>query len=296
MIRTTTLAALLLGAAPALAQQEVAIRFAAQVNGAAFSCGQSYSGLGSTSATATPSDYRFYVHDVALLRADGTAVPLVMRESPWQRDGVTLLDFENGQGPCAQGGNAPMNESVRGTVPAGAYAGIRFTLGVPERHNHQDATVAPSPFNLTAMFWNWQNGYKFLKVDLQVGGMMPAAPSAPAHGGAAGEGGFALHLGSTQCAASAPTQPGRDCRNPNRPVITLTGFDPLSAPVIADFAPVIAQVDIARNTQGTPPGCMSFLNDPECRTVLPALGLPYMDVPAGEQRLFRAQPIRQVAR
>jgi hypothetical protein len=55
-------------------------------------------------------------------------------------------------------------------------------------------------------------------------------------------------------------------------------------------------VDITRNTQGTPPGCMSFPNDPECRTVLPALGLPYMDVPANEQRFFRVQPLRQAAR
>jgi uncharacterized repeat protein (TIGR04052 family) len=290
------LAALLLAATPALAQQEVAIRFAAQVNGSAFACGQSYGGLGSTQATATPTDFRFYVHDVHLLRADGSAVPVMLTESPWQHQGVALLDFENGQGPCAQGGNAALNETLRGTAPAGSYTGLRFTLGVPERLNHQDATVAPSPFNLTAMFWNWQNGYKFVKVDLRVGAAHPAAASAPAHGGAAGEGGFSLHLGSTQCVAAAPTQPGRDCRNPNRPVITLTGFDPLSAPVIADIGPILAGVDITRNTERTPPGCMSFPNDPECRSVLPALGLPYMELPAGEQRFFRAPPQRQAAR
>jgi uncharacterized repeat protein (TIGR04052 family) len=297
MIRTTALAALLLGAAgPALAQQEVAIRFAAQVNGAAFACGQSFPGVGSTGATVTPTDYRFYVHDVQLLRADGTAVPVTLAESPWQREGVALLDFENGQGPCAQGGNAAMNDTLRGTAAPGSYTGIRFTLGVPERLNHQDATVAASPFNLTAMFWNWQNGYQFVKVDLQVAGEAPAPAGAPAHGGHAGRGGFSLHLGSTQCVASAPTEPGRDCRNPNRPVVTLTGFDPLSAPVIADVGPVLAGVDVTRNTERTPPGCMSFPNDPECRTVLPALGLPYMDLPAGEQRFFRAQPLRQAAR
>lgn len=295
MIRTT-LAAALLAATPALAQQEVSIRFAAQVNGSAFACGQSFAGLGSTAATATPTDFRFYLHDVQLLRADGSAVPVTLAETPWQREGVALLDFENGQGPCAQGGNAPVNEALRGSVPPGSYSGIRFTLGVPERLNHQDATVAQSPFNLTAMFWNWQNGYKFLKVDLQVAGDAPAPAASPAHGGAAGRGGFSLHLGSTQCVASAPTEPGRDCRNPNRPVITLTGFDPLATTIIADIGPVLAGVDITRNTERTPPGCMSFPNDPECRTVLPALGLPYMDLPAGEQRLFRVQPLRQAAR
>jgi hypothetical protein len=83
MIRTLTLAGLVLTAVPAFAQQEVSIRFAAQVNGAAFTCGQSYSGLGSTNATATPTDFRFYVHDVYLLRADGTAVPVTLAETPW---------------------------------------------------------------------------------------------------------------------------------------------------------------------------------------------------------------------
>jgi hypothetical protein len=70
----------------------------------------------------------------------------------------------------------------------------------------------------------------------------------------------------------------------------------LHTPIIADIGPVLSDVDITRNTEGTSPGCMSFPNDPECRTVLPALGLPYMDVPAGEQRLFRVQPLRQAAR
>ena len=272
---------------PALAQELVAIRFAAHVNGAAFACGQSYRGLGSTGATATPTDFRFYVHDVHLLRADGTAVPVTLAESAWQGEGVALLDFENGSGPCGQGGNAATNDTLRGTVPSGAYHGIRFTLGMPERLNHQDPTVAPSPFNLTAMFWNWQNGYRFLKVDFQVAGQ--ALPDAGRRGG------FSVHLGSTQCAAAAPTEPGRDCRNPNRPVVTLTGFDPLAEPVIADVAPVVARVDLTRNTEGTSPGCMSFPNDPECRTVLPALGLPYMDVPAGGQVLFHTRPIRPAA-
>ena len=274
----------LVAAAPALGQGQAAIRFTAQVNGASFACGQSHAGLGSTGTTATPTDFRFYVHDVHLLRADGAAVPVALADTAWQRDGVALLDFEDGSGPCAQGGNAATNDTVRGTVLPGTYRGIRFTLGLPERLNHQDPTVAPSPFNLTAMFWNWQNGYRFLKVDFQVAGQAPPDTGR--------RGGFSVHLGSTQCAAAAPTEPGRDCRNPNRPVVTLTGFDPLTEPVIADIAPVVARADLSRNTEGTPPGCMSFPNDPECRTVLPALGLPYMDVPAGEQLLFRTRPLR----
>ena len=34
-------------------------------------------------------------------------------------------------------------------------------MGVPFESNHRDSTIAPSPLNITAMFWNWQGGYKF---------------------------------------------------------------------------------------------------------------------------------------
>ncbi len=277
-------------AAPPAATAPQEIRFAANLAGAPLACGTAAQ-LGRPPVAAQPTDFRFFVTDVALLRADGMAVPFTLAsDGIWQRDGVALLDFENGSGPCATGGSAATNTTLRGSAPPGAYTGIRFTLGVPERLNHQDATIAQAPFNTTAMFWNWQNGYKFLKADFAVSGQRPgrAAPGAtPGHGGPAG---FVIHLGSTQCAAEAPTQPGRDCRNPNRPVITLTGFDPLRGTVVADPAPMLAASDLRRNTPGTPPGCMSFPNDPECVAILPRLGLPYGTAPAGQQMLFTARP------
>jgi uncharacterized repeat protein (TIGR04052 family) len=266
------------------------IRFAATVAGTPFACGMTAS-LGQPAVAARPTDFRFFVTDVALLRADGTAVPFTLTEDGiWQRGGVALLDFEDGTGPCATGGSAATNTALRGTAPAGTYAGLRFTLGVPERLNHQDATIAQAPFNTTAMFWNWQNGYKFLKLDLSVAGTPSRATAAAAGAGHHAGSGFAVHLGSTQCAAEAPTRPGRDCLNPNRPVITLTGFDPLQGTVGADPAPVLAASDLRRNTPRTPPGCMSFPGDPECNQVLPRLGLPYGTTPAGRQVLFSARP------
>jgi uncharacterized repeat protein (TIGR04052 family) len=269
----------------ATAPQE--IRFAAAVAGAPFACGET-ARLGRPPSPAQVSDFRFFVTDVALLRADGTAEPFTLAtDGAWQRDGVALLDFETATGPCATGGSAATNTTLRGHAPPGDYAGLRFTLGVPERLNHQDSTIAQAPFNTTAMFWNWQNGYKFLKVDMVVPGARTTAPAGPGHDRAAG---FVIHLGSTQCAAEAPTRPGRDCRNPNRPVVTLTGFNPLAGTVVADPAPVLAASDIRRNAPGTPPGCMSFPNDPDCVAILPRLGLPYASAPAGQQVLFTARP------
>jgi uncharacterized repeat protein (TIGR04052 family) len=282
-------AAALLAACAAPAPQAEApatIRFAAEMGGAPFACGQSYR-LGTPAVNATPTDLRLYVTDVVLLGAGGAEVPFVLEEDGrWQGSGVALLDFEDGTGPCTAGGSAGTNAVLRGRAPAGEFTGLRFTMAVPPALNHQDATVAAPPLNVTAMFWNWQNGYKFLKADLAVPGaqMRGAAPvSGPGHSPGAG---FALHIGSTQCAAPAPTAPGKDCRNPNRLVVTLTGFNPLRDSVVLDLAPVLAKADLRRNTAGTPPGCMAFPGDPECRAVMPALGLPYADVPAGPQRLF----------
>lgn len=269
----------LLSVAPARAAEPVTLRFQPLLGGQPFACGHAPAALGAAATPVQVSDFRLYLHDVALLAADGRAVPVALEETPWQHRGVALLDFEDGTGPCANAGNRPVNAALRGTAPAGDYVGLRFTLGVPEALNHADATLAPSPLNLTAMFWNWQNGYRFLKLDLVAAGEAPAAH---------GRGGFALHLGSTQCAAEAPTRPGRDCRNPNRLVVELRGFDPRREAVVVDPAPVLAGADLSRNTPNTPPGCMSFPNDPECRALLPALGLPYDGLPAGAQRLFHA--------
>ena len=269
---------------PPVAQIET-IRFTAEFGGTPFACGKSYR-LGTPPVAAMPTDLRFYVTGVELLRADGSAVPFMLAgDTTWQGQGVALLDFEDGTGPCAAGGSSATNTTLRGTAPAGDYTGLRFVLGVPAAVNHQDAAIASEPLNVTAMFWNWQNGYKFLKADFNVSGRPMAKPAA----GHVDSSGFALHLGSTQCASAGPTQPGTDCKNPNRPTITLSGFNPLRDTVVVDLAPVLQRADLRRNTPKTPAGCMSFPGDPECRVVLPPMGVPYADVPAGQQRLFTAR-------
>ena len=81
----------------------VEIRFRAMVGSMPFACGMMYSGLGTTMSTWRPKDFRFYVHDVKLLTASGTEVPVTLAEEmTWQRDGVALLDFEDRAGDCAE--------------------------------------------------------------------------------------------------------------------------------------------------------------------------------------------------
>ena len=147
--------------------KEIAIDFEAWVGDEEFVCGESYEGIGVNESTITPSDFRFYVSDVALIDEDGNAVPLELeQDGKWQYQNTVLLDFEDGTNAC-DNGTTDINTTVIGTVPKGDYQGIQFTMGVPQELNHEDAAIAPSPLNLTSMWWNWQGGYKFLRVDLE---------------------------------------------------------------------------------------------------------------------------------
>lgn len=259
------------GSAPLV---KVGIHFEANVGAEAFGCGKTFSGVGSPPADVTIADFRLYVHDLALHKADGTLVPVTLdQDGLWQYQTVALLDFEDGSGSC-QNGTSETNAVVNGTVPDGEYDGIHFKVGVPFELNHQDAAVAPSPLNLSALFWNWLGGYKFLRID-----------SLPAGSDAA----FNLHLGSTDCVDDGSGGVA-SCSRPNRPEVSLVGFDPLATPIVIDYAAVVASSDLKTNGGG-PPGCMSGAMDPECGPVFAKLGIDIADgsIHPENQVLFHAK-------
>lgn len=288
-------AAVLAMAAPqAAAQQDrkVSIRFAAMVGDRPFACGQTYEAIGATGSRVTPSDFRFYVSGVELIDAAGKAVPLTLdQDDRWQHRGVALLDFEDRSGPCLTG-TQEMRDTITGTVPAGTYRGLRFTLGVPFDLNHADATIAPSPLNLTSLFWNWQAGYKFLRIDLATSGRPQDIKPGdmPRFGDRAGSNrlGFAIHLGSTMCAADGPTRPPGSCANPNRPTVEFAAFDPDKDVVIADLKSVLEGVDVDVNQAETPAGCMSTPADGDCNPLMRNFGLTFAGQP-GQQKFFRVR-------
>ena len=147
--------------------QEIAIDFEAWVGDREFACGESYEEVGVSESTITPTDFRFYVSEVALIDAEGNTIPLELeQDGKWQYENIALLDFEDGSSAC-DNGTVEMNTTVVGTVPEGDYQSLQFTMGVPQNLNHEDAAIAPSPLNLTSMWWNWQGGYKFLRLDLE---------------------------------------------------------------------------------------------------------------------------------
>lgn len=268
------------------ATQPVTLRFSAEVNGQVFECGQSYKNIGTTRSTMTPTDFRMFVSQVQLVTAEGKSVPVqLIQDKTWQLESIALLDFENAQGPCGNGTSA-MNTVVRGTVPAGQYTGVKFTVGVPFERNHGDPTVAPAPLSSTAMFWTWQAGYKFMKFDATTSGRPAHAAQSTSHGSGNAPG-FSVHLGSTMCASSSRTQGPTACQNPNRIDVTLTDFDVKKHQVVVDIGRVLAAANVDVNAPNTSPGCMSFPKDADCPSIMNALGLPYDgQAPSGPQQFI----------
>lgn len=259
------------------ARRDVEIVFAAVVGDEDFTCGGVYEGIGTSNATLRVTDFRFYVSNVRLLTPSGDEVPLELgQESIWQREDVALLDFEDGTSGCSFG-NAPTNDRVRGTAPAGIYTGIRFDMGIPYELNHGNAELETEPLNVTAMFWNWQGGYKFIRVDAFAGSIEESIN-------------YNLHIGSTGCASAAPPiPPSQPCTNPNRPDITLTGFNPDTNVIVADLARALVDVNVEENQPETAPGCQSQPFDTDCVGVFDKFGLPFGDQPAGQQTFFRVE-------
>ncbi|MEL7370608.1 MAG: MbnP family copper-binding protein [Myxococcota bacterium] len=245
------------------------VTFAAEVNGQTASCGATYDDVGTSTASYTLGDFRFYVHGVTLIEAGtGAAFFLELDESSvWQNDGVALLDFEDGTGPCMNG-TAETNATVTGVAPDRDYDAITFVLGIPFIQNHQDVAVAEAPLNVTSLFWNWNAGYKYARID----GSSDGNP-------------FRFHLGSTGC------EMGNDnvvtsCANPNRVVVDLTNFDPDASTVVADIGTVLAQTDTSTSVDPQP-GCQSNPTDADCTAIFDNLGLPFGgNAGTGTQSLF----------
>ncbi len=251
---------------------DVAVQFAAQVNGAAFACGTTYQGVGTANTDIDISDFRFYAHDFRLVDNGGAEVPLELtQDGLWQLDNLALLDFENGTASCGNG-TAATNTVVRGTAPAGDYVGLRFRLGVPFAMNHQDQTTAAAPLDLSGLFWVWNAGYKFARID---------------HTSAASPGGWNVHLGSTGCTPTGdPTAPATACANEHRPEISFAAFDASSDVVVADYGRLLAGSDLTVNAPQTAKGCQAFPGDADCPPVMNRFGLDYEGSTSSGQTFF----------
>jgi uncharacterized repeat protein (TIGR04052 family) len=138
--------------------------------------------------------------------------------------------------------------------------------------NHVNSATAPSPLNVSTLFWNWQGGYKFLRID----------------SGQFSETDWRMHLGSTGCDGDAMTGGVTACANSNRVQVALDTFVVASNTVVANYAALVEGANLGEDLAADP-GCMSKPPDTDCGPLFKNLGLPFGDSDGGTQQFFSAE-------
>jgi len=265
----------------------IAIPFEAMSNDVAVDCDTPLTGLGTAGTDAALKDFRFYVYNLRLGTNQGRQLVLELEENSWQQDGLALVDFQN-KGDFCDGEDKPTHKEISGTVnleTGESIDSVSFTIGIPEALNHQDQTAAESPLNITSLFWSWQTGYKFMRLDIApVGGV--TRPTDPAYNNST----WNIHLGSTNCTGEPQLGETVACTRNNRPQIALDNFDPATSTIVVDYSALIAAASVGQD-EGGAPGCMSGATDPECPTVFANLGL---DVVSGDVDITVNQTVFQL--
>ena len=190
---------------------------------------------------------RFFLSDFSLNQR-----PLQLASSQWQQPRLALL------GTDCQGNSNWLLEFTEPLTPGR----LSFTLGLPFPVNHQNPLTASSPLNHSEMYWSWQLGYKFLRLDLQ----------GPGHG-------WAFHLGSTGCqSASVLRPPAAPCKAANTFKVTLDYQRGQSLQL--DLALLLDKVDLGLNSS-----CMSDSQQSNCQQLFDNLmRTPVWQMTPDEQR------------
>ena len=235
------------------------LAMAPMVRDSAFSCKQTYE-LGTTQQEISFTDFKLFLSDITLLREGGGEVQTtIVTEEPWQYQGVALLDFEDASGSCANG-TPQMRHHVRVEAPShDDYIGVSATIGVPFELNHEDVSALPSPLNLPSMFWSWQGGRKFFRLD----------------GKLASGSGLRIHLGSTGCMGEQGDI--SECLKPNRARFELSGNDPTRHLIMLHVDALFDSLDLtpAMDTPDASVICMSGPDTPSCDPIFESLGVNY---------------------
>jgi uncharacterized repeat protein (TIGR04052 family) len=191
---------------------------------------------------------QFYVHDLELIDEDGKPHRFALNATPpWQSEQVALVDLA--------GDAVRRNSTLTGTIDPTArqrFVALRFKVGVPFALNHGNPLTAAAPLDRADLFWTWQGGHKFLRVDLAADGRE-----------------WSFHLGSTGCSsASALRPPGTPCAQPNEMTMRLDG-DPLAQVVRFDPASLVA----AARSSGHVACTGAYAEEPACANAFASTGL-----------------------
>ena len=132
-----------------------------------------------------------------------------------------------------------------------------FEIAVPFSKNHLNPLMQQPPLNDSTMFWNWQLGHKFFRIDV-----------------VSDNKNWFFHLGSLGCVSPAPVRsPKEPCSQPNRVKVAL----PLNQTntINLNLDALVKGVVLSSDNS-----CMSDLKTPSCSVLLDNVGVN------GSQKIF----------
>lgn len=153
-------------------------------------------------------------------------------------------------------------------MPKREYRGLRFTIGVPFRLNHDDPLTAMPPLGDADMHRDRRSGYKFLRAGI-----------------ATTSDGFWIHVGSARCDGTIEHITG--CHFENRITVELPDFVPGESTVRVELAALLDGTDLG---DGVSSECSSGPSETACLAPFAALGIDFLTGErSGPQRVFSVQ-------
>ena len=146
---------------------------------------------------------QFFISNIYLKDSSGQWQKATLEKSAFQTADVALI----GENCNLSNEKSKVNWSIKFIETAALINSthIRFTLGLPFTVNHLNPLTQESPLNVPTMFWGWQQGHKFLRLEMS-----------------SKSNDWLFHLGSVGCKSASPLRaPKQECLYPNRYIFEL---------------------------------------------------------------------------
>jgi len=224
------------------------------------------------------SQIQLYLSDFSIKSEQGEWQTLTMTTSPYQTSNVALLGLSCGENKT---GKDNWQVTFTDNVNLATASGIRFKLGVPFELNHLNPLTQPSPLNVSSMFWGWQTGHKFMRLEMLTKQMTTVKTSEQQQ-----QGNWLFHLGSTGCSApSVVRAPKQACKYANVVDVELALVQQ------SNNKQTIVTIDLSRLLSGisltAEQSCQSARSDKSCQQLFQRLGL--IDNSGAGQQLFKVK-------
>ncbi len=192
------------------------------------------------------SQVYLFASEIEYQNNQGNWQTLPLADNKYQSQQIVLLGVD-----CQHNAKGQWQLRLTDQVKREQIKALRFQVGIPFTLNHLNPLQQNSPLNIPNMFWVWQTGHKFVRMEM--------TSAASDH--------WLFHLGSVGCSSvSALRSPKQPCLYPNTFKVTL-----------AKLANNSFSLNLTSWFQGltfdTATGCQSEITNPYCQLIFNNVGI-----------------------